>query len=305
MNVAEIKQRMIQALSPTSPSPQLDAECILQWVLGCDKTHLLLRRSDVLSEEQLAACQDALEKRKTGFPIAYITGTKEFFGYEFYVTPSVLIPKPDTELLVEQAMSAIREKQAAHPQQILTVCDMCTGSGCVGISVLRALLDSGEYSAESAPKLTLADISEDALDVARKNVIRLLTPAQRDRVHFVRTNLFAEVPHSFDVIVTNPPYVPHTEAHALLQDGRSEPILALDGDVTENGDWSGTEDGLALIQRLVPQAYEHLSPHGVLLMETGEYNAEATAEIFARAGLKNVRIERDMAEQLRDVIGEK
>ena len=337
--VAEAKHRLITELSPTSPSPQLDADCILQWVLDCDRTHLLLRRNELLTEEQAAAVEDALSKRATGFPIAYITGRKEFFGLDFFVTPAVLIPKPDTELLVEQTIAAVHEKcrgaaSGAAGKQI-RVCDMCTGSGCVGISVLRALTEddviltgaeessrqarNGNGTAEDKDSatqtdidatrtgisLTLVDISEDALSVAKKNAERLLPSADSAAISFVRSNLFERVSGQFDFIVTNPPYVPHTEAHALLRDGRSEPLLALDGDVTEDGGWSGTEDGLALIRRLVPDAYAHLVPGGMLLMETGEYNAEETAELFARAGFRDIRIERDLSGQMRDVIGRK
>ncbi len=356
MTLAEAKHRLITELSPTSPSPQLDADCILQWVLDCDRTHLLLRRNELLTEEQAAAVEDALSRRATGLPIAYITGRKEFFGHDFFVTPAVLIPKPDTELLVEQAISAIREKLAeqayasdsechpnrragsdspCHNRKTISVCDMCTGSGCVGISVLRALTEDGviltgaEESSRQARNgngaaedkdsatqtdidatrtgisLTLVDISEDALSVAKKNADRLLPSADSAAISFVRSNLFERVPGQFDFIVTNPPYVPHTEAQALLRDGRSEPLLALDGDVTEDGSWSGTEDGLALIRRLVPEAYAHLVPGGMLLMETGEYNAEETAELFARAGFRDIRIERDLSGQMRDVIGRK
>ena len=267
MTLAEAKHRLITELSPTSPSPQLDADCILQWVLDCDRTHLLLRRNELLTEEQAAAVEDALSRRATGLPIAYITGRKEFFGHDFFVTPAVLIPKPDTELLVEQTIAAVREKcrgaASGAVGKKIRVCDMCTGSGCVGLSVLRTL--AGERTAA----LTLVDISEDALSVAKKNAERLLPSADSAAISFVRSNLFERVPGQFDFIVTNPPYVPHTEAQALLRDGRSEPLLALDGDVTEDGGWSGTEDGLALIRRLVPEAYAHLVPGGMLLMETG------------------------------------
>ena len=123
--------------------------------------------------------------------------------------------------------------------------------------------------------------------------------------HFVQSNLFENIPHSFDLIVTNPPYVPHAESLELLKDGRSEPLLALDGDVTENGEYAHTEDGLSLIRRLVPQCYEHLNRNGVLIMETGEYNAEETAELFKSAGFRTVRIEYDMNEMMRDVVGVK
>lgn len=290
-------KRHIAALLDTSPTPQLDADCILQWVLHCDKTQLLLRRDDPLTAAQAAAAQEAAARRRTGLPIAYITGSKAFFGNDFYVTPAVLIPKPDTELLVEQTIAAVRAAHAARPQQKIAVCDMCAGSGCVGISVLCAL--GGGIS------LTLVDVSADALQVARTNARRLLAPAVQDDVRFVQSDLFAHVPQVFQVIAANPPYVPHTQARELLRDGRSEPLLALDGDVAENGVWSGTEDGLALIRRLVPQAYTHLADGGMLLVETGEYNARQAAVYFAQAGLKDIYIEKDLSGQLRNVIGRK
>ncbi|MBD5426570.1 MAG: peptide chain release factor N(5)-glutamine methyltransferase [Treponema sp.] len=290
-------KRHIAALLDTSPTPQLDADCILQWILHCDKTQLLLRRNEPLTAAQVAAAQEAAATRRTGFPIAYITGRKAFFGNDFYVTPAVLIPKPDTELLVEQTIVAVRAVQAARPQEKIAVCDMCAGSGCVGISVLCAL--GGGIS------LTLVDVSADALQVARTNVRRLLVPAVQDDVRFVQSDLFAHVPQTFQVIAANPPYVPHTQARELLRDGRSEPLLALDGDVTERGEWSGTEDGLALIRRFVLQAYTHLADGGMLLVETGEYNARETAACFAQAGLKDIRIEKDLCGQLRNVIGRK
>ena len=323
MTVSEAKKNLSAKLSSTSPTPQLDADCILQWVLNCDKTHLLLRRNDVLTAEQIDAVNDALDLRATGFPIAYITGTKEFFGYDFFVTPAVLIPKPDTELLVEQALVAVREKLAevscandfeclpdwragntlpCHNRKTISICDMCTGSGCIGLSILKTL--AGELrSAMTDISLTLVDISAEALDVARKNAERLLP--EISTIQSAQSNLFERVSAQFDIIVTNPPYVPHTEAKALLKDGRNEPLLALDGDVTKDGDWSGTEDGLSLIRRLVPEAYSHLVQGGVLLMETGEYNAQTTAELFAEADFTNIRIERDLNGQMRNVIGEK
>ena len=322
MTVQEAKRALVVALQPTSPTPQLDADCILQHVLCCDKTQLLLRYGNELTLAQQQALTAATARRKTGLPIAYITGHKEFFGYDFTVSPAVLIPKPDTELLVELALAAVEDKRAAHPDAVPTVCDMCTGSGCVGLSLLRALTDAaaeceaavsdcraggGECATQlslasaSLPALTLADISAAALTIARTNAKRLLPVAAQSNVHVVQTNLFEQIPHIFDIIVTNPPYVPRKEALALLTDGRSEPLLALDGDVTATGDYSGTTDGLALIRRLVPQAYAHLASNGVLLMETGEYNAEAAAALCEEAGFRAVHIERDLSGQLRVV----
>ena len=315
----------------SSPTPELDTAVLLQHITGFDKTHLLLNRDFALSSEQESNFLTAIQKRKTGFPIAYITGHKEFFGYDFYVTPDVLIPKPDTELLVELALDALEDKFRANPNSIPTVCDMCTGSGCVGLSINSEL-----RIRNSEIKLTLVDISEKALDVARKNAERILGTSEtmsrkkldersnvlsQDRrakqcpesnsefripnYALIRSNLFENVLPTFDLIVTNPPYVPHSESVELLKDGRSEPLLALDGDVNLDGTSSGTDDGLGLIRHLVPQCYEHLNRNGVLIMETGEYNAEATAQLFKQAGFRNIRIEYDMNEMMRDVVGVK
>ena len=297
----------------SSPTPELDTAVLLQHITGFDKTHLLLNRDYELNAEQNAEFLTAIEKRKTGLPVAYITGHKEFFGLDFYVTPDVLIPKPDTELLVELALDALEDKFRAKPDAIPTVCDMCTGSGCVGLSIAKTLADKAgekkettdytDYTDSRRLSFTLVDISEKALAVARKNAGRLIS--QKEMPHFIQSNLFENVLPTFDLIVTNPPYVPHSESVELLKDGRSEPLLALDGDVDLDGNSSGTNDGLALIRRLVPQCYAHLNRNGGLIMETGEYNAEATAELFKQAGFRNVRIEYDMNEMMRDVVGVK
>lgn len=333
MQIITIQQAKIYGKSEltSSPSPELDTAVLLQHITGFDKTHLLLNRDYELTQKQEADFLTAIEKRKTGLPVAYITGHKEFFGLDFYVTPDVLIPKPDTELLVELALDALEDKFRAKPDAIPTVCDMCTGSGCVGISVAKAFSDKNP---ENLPKFTLVDISEKALAVARKNAERLIVTSEtmsrkesdeRSNVqsqegrakqspentfhfplstfHFIRSNLFENVLPTFDLIVTNPPYVPHSESVELLKDGRSEPLLALDGDVDLDGKPSGTNDGLGLIRHLVPQCYEHLNRNGVLIMETGEYNAEETAELLKQAGFRNVRIEYDMNEMMRDVVG--
>jgi release factor glutamine methyltransferase len=283
----------------SSPTPELDVAVLLQHITGFDKTHLLLNRDYELNAGQEGEFLSAIERRKTGFPVAYITGHKEFFGLDFYVTSDVLIPKPDTELLVELALDALEDKFRAKPDMIPTVCDMCTGSGCVGLSIAKNIKMSNEKSLA----ITLVDISEKALAVAKKNAERLIS--EKDSVHFVQSNLFENIPRTFDLIVTNPPYVPHSESVELLKDGRSEPLLALDGDVDEYGEYDFTDDGLSLIRRLVPQCYEHLNRNGVLIMETGEYNAEETAELFKQAGFRNVRIEYDMNEMMRDVVGVK
>jgi len=311
MKLQEIKSQIIKDLTPTSPSPKLDAEVLLSYCLGFSKTDLLLKRDYEVPSDKEVWLNDALTRRAAGLPIAYITGHKEFYGYDFIVNPAVLIPKPDTEILVERAVDVILSMMDARGENLLTVCDMCTGSGCIAIAVAKTLLEDERVAPDQLPKFTLADISEPALDIARRNAAALLSnhgSLVLSRFNFVRTNLFDAITDAikYDVILSNPPYIPHSMVDKLLLDGRSEPRLALDGDITLTGDRALTaegnaaDDGLAIIRNLIPQAQAHLAPRGTILMETGEYNAEATAALAEELGF-NTQIHRDLEGQLRVV----
>lgn len=286
-----------------SSSPALDADVLLQFVLQKDKTFLLFHADENLTKEEQAVYENCIQTRMTGLPVAYITGTKEFFGYDFIVTPAVLIPKPDTEVLVEQTLHALEQKVKAHPRQSLTLCDMCTGSGCVGLSVLRSALDSKLVTKETFPLLTLVDISSDALNIARQNRDALFSEHYRQNIRLVQSNLFFSVPGTFDIIMANPPYIPKAEVIELLKDGRAEPALALDGDVTLSGESSRTNDGLALMRNFIPQAKEHLNTQGMLLVEAGEYNVQMTQYLMKEAGLQSTHIVKDYAGDLRCAVG--
>lgn len=309
MTIQDFKTQAVAQLKNTSPSPQLDIEILLSFALSMDKTKLLLNRSMEIPEAKMEWLKSALSDRLQGLPVAYITGHKEFYGYDFIVSPSVLIPKPDTEILVERAIELILEKMEVHPNQVLTVCDMCTGSGCIALAVLRTLIDVYKIPYGNLPAFTLVDISDAALEIAKENA-RTLADGLSDKIHFVRSNLFEQFTltggWSFDLILTNPPYIPHSMVNELLKDGRNEPRLALDGDVSLTGDAAYTEegeladDGLEIIRNLIPQAKIHLSPLGIILMETGEYNTEATALLAEKNGFKS-RIHKDLEGQLRGV----
>ena len=312
MTIEDFKKIALNELK-NSPSPLLDVNVLLEHFLGLNKTQILLNYKKEILPEQEDFLLQAVQKRKTGLPIAYIIGKKEFFGYEFDVSPAVLIPKPDTEILVERGIEIILEKMENHPDTILTVCDMCTGSGCIGISVAKTLIDVYKIEPADLPKFTLVDISPAALEIAMQNVKKLDVPS--DKVRFVRSNLFEQFSNdggwTFDVILTNPPYVPHAMVEQLLQDGRSEPRLALDGDVCAQkkdgfmpGDFSQTDDGLEIIRSLLPQCYNHLCPEGVILMETGEYNALDAQKIASSHRFRTV-LHKDVEGQLRVVEGQK
>ena len=291
-----------------SPSPILDADVILKWILKCDQTFILFHSETELSEPKKNIFCSSIEKRKTGLPVAYITGIKEFFGYDFEVDKNVLIPKPDTELLVENAVNFIEEKfHAASDCKILSVCDMCSGSGCVGISILKFIEEKKIIPKSLLPKIIFADISKKTLDIAKKNSLRLLSEFAFEKTVFVQSNLFENLGQSrnglFDVIVSNPPYIPYSQTVELLKDGRSEPSLALCGDIDLNGNLTNFDDGLEIIRNLIFQSVDFLNPGGILILETGEYNAFQTKKIMEDSEFKDVKIYKDLEGQFRNVSG--
>lgn len=310
MTLQEAKKEIVKKIKASSASPELDADVLLQALLEKDKTFVLLNRDLALTAEQKARLDEWTDARAKGLPVAYITNHKEFYGLAFYVNQSVLIPKPDTEILVARAAELLAQRideNFCKPQiaggggSNLLVCDMCTGSGCVAISVLRALIDGERVDLERLPTFVMADISAAALEVAQKNARALLSPDELQKVKFVQSNLFDNIPFSFDAILSNPPYIPHDQARELLSDGRGEPLLALDGDINEAGDFSGTDDGLAVFRRLALEAQRHLNRGGDFLCETGEYNADAAADFLRANGFSDVGIELDLEGQKRVV----
>ena len=276
--------------------------------MKCDQTFILFHSETELSEPQKNIFCSSIEKRKTGLPVAYITGRKEFFGYDFEVDKNVLIPKPDTELLVENAVNFIEEKfHAASDCKILSVCDMCSGSGCVGISILKFIEEKKIIPKSLLPKIIFADISKKTLDIAKKNSLRLLSEFAFEKTVFVQSNLFENLGQSrnglFDVIVSNPPYIPYSQTVELLKDGRSEPSLALCGDIDLNGNLTNFDDGLEIIRNLIFQSVDFLNPGGILILETGEYNAFQTKKIMEDSEFKDVKIYKDLEGQFRNVSG--
>lgn len=307
MTISQARKFAVSELK-SSPSPALDADVILKWILKCDQAFILFHSETELSEPQKELFCSSIEKRKTGLPVAYITGIKEFFGYDFEVDQNVLIPKPDTELLVGNAVNFIEEKfHASSDCKILSVCDMCSGSGCVGISILKFIEEKKIIPKPLLPKLVFADISKNTLDIAKKNSLRLLSKCAFEKTVFVQSNLFENLGHSrnglFDFIVSNPPYIPYSQTVELLKDGRGEPSLALCGDIDLNGNLTNFDDGLEIIRNLVFQSVDFLNPGGILILETGEYNALQTKKIMEDSGFKDVKIYKDLEGQFRNVSG--
>ena len=327
MTIKSARDEAIKKLT-NSPTAPLDADLILSHTIKCSKSFLLAHRNDDLTAAQYGAFMSAIEKRKTGLALAYITGHKEFYKLDFIVTQDVLVPKPDTETLVEKAVESIKEivrnktsstakaertaeaakKNAEAAKQnegrqtddTLRIADICTGSGCVGIAAARELNECGIFC-----ELTLTDISLRALEVAKQNASRLLTKAQFERTAFISGDLLNALSPGalFDAILANPPYVPSDEVTELLKDGRGEPALALDGDADSALGTRESSDGLAITRRLAAQAYEHLAQGGMLFLESGEYNAKGAAFLMKKAGFIRVETHCDLSGRPRVTTG--
>ncbi len=259
-------------------SPRLDAELLLCRVLGYDRVRLIVDAARPLTPEELAGFRELIQRRRRDEPIAYILGQREFYGLTFRVDSRVLVPRPDTEILVE---AALRRTQTAD--QFGVALDLCTGSGCVAIAF-----------ASSRPtwQVWATDLSTDALEVARDNALRLGTA----RVCFRHGDLYGALDPQlrFDLITANPPYIPSRDIPHLDTNVRDfEPRLALDGGAA----------GLDTVARVVTGASERLNPGGVLALEIGFDQAARTSELFVRAGLEHVVVDRDYGNRDRVVSG--
>lgn len=244
-------------------SPRLDAELLLGKVLGLDRVGLLIDADRPLDKAELAAYRELHQRRRAGEPVAYLLGVREFYGRPFRVDPRVLIPRPDTEILVEVALT--RTRPTALSARVL---DLCTGSGCVAISLACE---------RPTTRVLGVDISEGALAVARENALRLGAV----NAGFLRSDLLADLPPGlrFDLITANPPYIPDGDVGSLQIDIRGyEPHLAL----------AGGADGLDVTRRIVAGAPTVLARGGVLAVEVEAGKAGAVAELFARAGFRDI-----------------
>lgn len=242
-----------------------EARLLLRQVLGCDEAWLIAHGEAPLSAAQAAQYRGLCARRIAGEPVAYISGSREFYGREFAVNPAVLIPRPETELLVELALA--RLPQGAR------VLDLGTGSGCIGITLAAERADL---------QVLLVDASTAALEVARGNAQRW-APANTT---LLASNWYAAVGEErYDLIISNPPYVAEGDAHLAQGDLRFEPRSAL----------AAGDDGLADIRYIIAGARNHLLPGGWLLFEHGYDQAEACAVLLDAAGFCERVAERDLA----------
>ncbi len=267
MSVAEIIRAAAERLKNVSDTPRLDAEILLAHVRGVERSDLLTAYGAKVSGEEQTRLDALVERRLSREPVAYIVGRKYFFEDEFFVDRRVLIPRPDTEHLVEEALRLLRYRPDAR------ILDLCCGSGCIGLSILHF----------AGARLILADLSEGALAVARINAERIV-PGRLNDITFVASDLFANIEGTFDLIAVNPPYLTVAETDALAgTPGAHEPRIAFDGG----------PDGFDVSRRILADAHRYLKPGGHLLMELGFLGAPMART--ARTELKLVDVLKDYA----------
>lgn len=265
----------------SNPSARLDAELLLSEALGLDRIRLIIESERPLAEHELSRYRELIKRRRVGEPIAYILGRREFFALPMRVDRRVLIPRPDTEILVESALLGTRDRHLYG-----RMLDLCTGSGCVAIAFAKE---------RPTWRITAVDLSPDAAIVARENARRA---GVIQRLCVLEGDLFAPLPEGarFELITANPPYIPSADIEGLAADVRDfEPHLALDGG----------PDGLYITRRLVAQAMSYLNPHGLLALEGGFDQAPRVAALLEAHGFSEISRSKDLAGIERVVSGRK
>jgi release factor glutamine methyltransferase len=262
LNLKQAFRFGIEELKGFSPTFQLDAKILLSFALNV-RDFLFLEENRTLTQQELENFKSYLERRKTQEPVAYITGKKEFFGIEFDVSPAVLIPRPESEILVEEAVKIITK------EGLKKAIDVCTGSGCIGISIIHEKPDL---------TLTVIDVSPFALEIAKKNAKNIVPTLD---ISFIKADFLNSSPLKAEIIVSNPPYIKAKDVDLLDETVKNfEPKLALDGGF----------DGLIFYRKLA------LCLSKFILVEIGAWMEEDIKEIFA---LQNWEFEA----QIKDIAG--
>jgi release factor glutamine methyltransferase len=269
--VAQTLQSGARSLGRYSDSPRLDAELLLGKILGLSRSGLIARGNDPVANECASGYANLIERRVKGAPIAYLTGAREFWSLTLRVTPAVLVPRPETEVLVELALQHLPEHQTSPAARAYSVLDLGTGSGAIALAIA---------SERPGARVTAVDISPSALEVAIQNALDL----GLSRIDWRLGSWFAPVPgERFDIIVANPPYV--AAADPALEKLAAEPAIALCDGPT----------GLEALSAIVAAAAPHLHDNGWLMLEHGSTQAPDVARLLERHGFTEVRSHLDFS----------
>jgi release factor glutamine methyltransferase len=276
--LTEASEKLKEAGILFCDSPFLDASVLLSHASGLSREKLLASFPDMIDTELLDEFRRLISMRLSGLPVSYIRRKKEFFGRDFYVDSRALVPRPDTETLIEWSLELIGPAPEKRP---FTVLDLCTGSGCIGITLKL-----------ERPGITVlaADISPEALEVASINAMK-----HSCDINFIQSSLFSNISGTFDLIVTNPPYLTSAELRELTGRGWPEPEISLEGG----------KDGLDLIRKIVPASLDYLKNNSYLLIEAGPGQAETVKDLMKRQSYSDVFIRKDLAGRDRITGGKK
>ncbi|MDO8705240.1 MAG: peptide chain release factor N(5)-glutamine methyltransferase [Sulfuricaulis sp.] len=267
VTVGEALRQTVTTLTPTSPTPRLDAEVLVMYVCGFDRGGLITQGHSALTHDQQPRLEKLLARRRQGEPIAYLTGWREFWSMELAVSPATLIPRPETELLVEKTLAHI-----PHDAE-WTLADLGTGSGAIALALAKE---------RPRCRVIATDISPEALDVARSNAAKF----SLTRVEFCEGRWLEPLAGmKLDMIVSNPPYVRAGDPHLKCGDVRFEPQQAL----------IAGPDGLEAIHQIALHAQQSLKPGGRLLFEHGWHQAEAVDSLLRQHGYRDIVCCRDLA----------
>lgn len=273
MTLNELNEKITSILIEAEiKEAEIESYYIIEAVLNISRAMYFLKKNDVVSEDDIVKCMEIAEARKEHIPLQYLLGKQEFMGLEFAVTSHVLIPRQDTELLVEAVLKMLKPG--------MKVLDMCTGSGCIAISIAKL---------SKEVEVTAVDVSKEALAVARKN-----GEENQVAVRWIESDLFEQVADTYDVIISNPPYIKSEVIETLMPEVRDhEPRLALDG----------TADGLYFYRKIAKEAGTHLAKGGRLCLEIGYDQGEEVAELLRENGFQDVTIAKDLCGLDRNVYG--
>lgn len=281
MNIKQLLAEGTQILKNNNiEKPIMHARLLLEFILEKNREYLLVNENNEVEEMNKARYLESIERLADGEPIQYIKKHQEFMKLDFYVDNNVLIPRADTEILVEEAINLINNLKKTN----LKVLDMCTGSGAIAVSIAKYIENIEVYG---------VDISEKALEVARRN-------AEKNKVekkcNFINSDMFKNILDEFDIIISNPPYIKRKQIKELDKNVKREPIMALDGG----------ENGLEFYERLAAESHHFLKKNGILLLEIGyDQKIEVVNILESTEKYYNIYSKKDLAQNDRIVVATK
>lgn len=249
------------------------AKILLSYEMGCDIQYLNIHIDEDVNNNVIKKFETDIQKVIQGIPVQYITKHQEFYGFDFFVDNDVLIPQPDTEVLVEEVINLC--KQFTTKPKIV---DMCTGSGAIAIAICKNI----------EVDMVATDINKNALKIAKKNATK-----NNANIKFIEGDMFENINEKFDIIVSNPPYIETSTIEKLSNEVRNEPLIALDGG----------KDGLEFYRILVSNAQKYLNHNGILAVEIGYNQGKNVSNLFKNSGLVKVYVKKDLSGNDRIVVG--